>query len=71
MKVLLGDKLRIIFVDATLANRTARSLISLEELKSNDHTKCSRGADEIKDIADVVLDNNGPFEDTLRQLSVV
>ena len=71
MKVFLGAQLKVIYVDVTLANRRARSLVSFEELKSNDLIKCSRGADEIKDIADIVLDNNGSFEATVRQLGVM
>lgn len=71
MKAFLGDKLKIVYVDTTLENRTMRSLVAFEGLKSNDLIKCSRGAHEIKDIADIVLDNNGSFEDTLRQLIVL
>lgn len=69
IKVMLGNKLMVIFVDVTLANRTRRFLVSLAELKKNDLIKCSRGADGIKNMADIVLDNNRPFEETLRELN--
>ena len=71
LKLFLGDKLKILYVDVTLANRQTRSMVSLADLGNSDLTKCNRGADEIENIVDVVLDNKGPFEATLRQLTLV
>ena len=71
MKLFLGDKLKILYVDVSLANRETRSLLSLADLMNNDLTKSERGAEEIKSIADVILDNNGSLEATIRQLALV
>ena len=68
LKTWLGDKLQVIYVDTTEEKRLGRSLVSSDSLKVNDTMKLQRGADRIQDFADLVLDNNGTFADTLQSM---
>lgn len=68
LKTWLGDKLQIIYVDTAEEKRLRRSLVSPDSLKVNDTAKFERGADRIRDYADLVLDNNGTFAETLQSM---
>ena len=68
LKTWLGDKLQIVFVDASEAIRRERSLVPLNELVINDAVKRERGTDLIRQRADSIVNNNGSFDDSLQQL---
>ena len=68
LKTWLGDKLQIIYVDTRDERRLQRSLVSYDTVLFNDATKRARGADLIRKRADLVLDNNGPFEVSVKKL---
>ena len=68
LKTWLGDKLQIVFVETSTENRFERSLVPHHVLISNDTIKSERGASLIRQSADLVLDNNGTFEDSVRNL---
>ena len=68
LKVYLGDKLRIIFVDTADAKRFERSLLTADMIVSNDILKRERGVESIRPDADLVLDNNGTFAETMSRL---
>jgi hypothetical protein len=65
LKLMFGARLKIVYLDTPKekrVRRTAKTLnVSQEEAKlsieSKDYTKLSRGADRVKDIADIVFDN--------------
>lgn len=57
---LLGDHLTVIYLDAHASQRTARSADGPADVSERDAVKLSRGADRIRESADVVVDNNGP-----------
>ena len=66
LKKYFGDSLKIVYIDTNYKNRVVRTAmgegISIEEAKEQvdqkDKIKSSVGADRIKDIADVIIDNN-------------
>lgn len=68
LKKWLGDKLRIVFIDASEASRRERSLIPLDKLVTNDAIKIERGTNQIRQRADLVVNNNGSFDDSVQQL---
>ncbi|KAL8791305.1 MAG: hypothetical protein Q9195_005924 [Heterodermia aff. obscurata] len=68
LKTWLGDKLRIVFIDASEAIRRERSLVPLSELVINDAIKRARGTDRIRQFADLIVNNNGSFDDSVQQL---
>ena len=68
LKTWLGDKLQIIYVDTSDERRLQRSLVPYDTVVLNDATKRERGADLIRERADLVLDNNGPFEVAVENL---
>ena len=68
LKTWLGDKLRIVFVDASEQIRRERSEIPLNHLVINDALKIERGTDLIRQRADLIVNNNGSREDSVRQL---
>lgn len=68
LKTWLGDKLQIIYVDTSDDRRLQRSLVPHDTVAVNDATKRSRGADLIRERADLVLDNNGTFEVSVKKL---
>ena len=68
LKTWLGDKLQIIYVDTSDEGRLQRSLVPHDTVAANDATKRSRGADLIRERADLVLDNNGTFETSVKNL---
>lgn len=66
LKRFLGNTIQIIYLDVSLETRQRRALCSLEELNENDNIKKKRGALQVKDTADLVVDNekNGMDEST-------
>lgn len=66
LKKYFGDSLEIVYIDTNYKNRVVRTAmgegISIEKAKEQvdqkDKIKSSVGADRIKDIADVIIDNN-------------
>ena len=68
LRTWLGNKLRIVFVDASEAIRRERSLVPLNELVMNDAVKIERGTDLIRQRADLIINNNGPLDDSVQQL---
>lgn len=57
LKSLMGERLRVVYVDVPFAVRLARSGGARQALEGKDRIKTSRGADRIP--ADEVLDNSG------------
>ena len=68
LKTWLGDRLQIVYVDTSDELRLQRSLVPYDTVVLNDVTKRGRGADLIRERADLVLDNNGPFEVSVKKL---
>lgn len=55
---LLGESLTVVYLDASTARREARSLAGAADVRERDNVKGSRGAARIREIADIVVDNN-------------
>lgn len=68
LKTWLGDTLQIIYVDTSDDRRLQRSLVPYDTILSNDASKRERGADLIRERADLVFDNNGPFEVSVKSM---
>ncbi|GJC88094.1 hypothetical protein ColLi_10932 [Colletotrichum liriopes] len=71
LKSYLGPLLQIIYIDTNEEIRLQRSGRPKTRLEQKDAAKKERGAEGVKKIADVVIDNNGPktsLEDELRAL---
>ena len=69
LKTWLRDTLQIIYVDTGDDRRFQRSLVPYDTVVSNDASKRERGADLIRERADLVLDNNGPFEVSVQSMT--
>ncbi|KAJ7222549.1 hypothetical protein GGX14DRAFT_664158 [Mycena pura] len=70
VKRILGPLLQIVYVDVSERERISRQIsrvgetlaeAKIQELKDKDVVKRERGAERVKDIADFILDNNGPL----------
>ena len=57
---LLGDHLMVVYLDAASGMRETRSAAGPADVRERDAVKRSRGAERIRELADVVIDNNGP-----------
>lgn len=68
LKTWLESKLSIIFIDTDTRIRKVRNCGSEKDFERKDATKVARGADTVKRIADIVLDNNGPIDSTMTTL---
>lgn len=68
LKLWLGDKFQVIFVQVDDAKRRSRSLVTQEEMNRNDRLKLERGVEVIAAEADLALDNNGTVEASLEAL---
>ena len=68
LKTWLGDKMQIIYVDTSDELGVQRSLVPYDTVLFNDATKRGRGADLVREGADLVLDNDGPFEVSVQKL---
>ncbi len=60
--------MQIIYVDTRDDRRLQRSLVPYDALVSNDATKREGGANLIRERADLVLCNNGPFEVSVQKM---
>ena len=68
LKQWIGKKLRVIYIDTADDKRFERALITYEAVVSNDRLKRERGVELIRSDADLVLDNNGTFDNTMSKL---
>ena len=68
LKSWLGDKFQVVYIDVDDSRRLSRSLVTMDELRRNDHLKRERGVKKIAAEADFVLDNNGSVVDSLESL---
>lgn len=57
---LLGPLVTVVYADADASVREARGVDEPDNVRERDEVKRARGADQVRDIADVVIDNNGP-----------
>lgn len=57
---LLGPSLRVAYLDTDLAVREARGTAGPGDVRERDAVKISRGAGDVRALADLVIDNNGP-----------
>jgi hypothetical protein len=57
---LLGDHLTVVYLEASPGLREARSPAGGADVRERDAVKRSRGADRIRDLADIVIGNDGP-----------
>ncbi|KAL8681158.1 MAG: hypothetical protein Q9186_002690 [Xanthomendoza sp. 1 TL-2023] len=68
LKTWLGHKVQIIYIDTVDIKRFERALITPEAIASQDSLKRERGVEWIRSEADLILDNNATFVDTLSNL---
>lgn len=68
LKTWIGKKLQVIYIDTADVKRFERALITPEAIASNDNLKRERGVELIRSSADLVLNNNGTFSDTVSNL---
>ncbi|WP_165989037.1 DUF4254 domain-containing protein [Streptomyces sp. YIM 98790] len=59
LKSLLGDRLRIVYLDAPFQARVHRSGTQPQAVAAKDEVKMSRGAHRVAALADHVIDNSG------------
>jgi hypothetical protein len=59
LKPLLGDGVTVAYLDVDLRVRQERGTAGPGDVSKRDTVKRSRGAEEVKALADVVVDNNG------------
>jgi hypothetical protein len=68
LRKLLGGRLTVVDLDASHAVRQARSAAGAADVRQRDAVKRSRGAHQIRDLADVVTGNDGPRVSLYRSL---
>lgn len=68
LKTWLGDKMQIIYVDTALEERIKRSCDPYQDVVAKDRMKQERGTHRIRQRADLVLSNNGTFEESVKQM---
>jgi hypothetical protein len=56
----LGSRLTVVYLDAEASVREARGAHGATDVRERDRIKQARGAVRIREIADLVIDNNGP-----------
>lgn len=61
LKAMWGETCQIVYVDAPIRRRAERTDESTAEMLARDAIKASRGADRIRAIADVRIENSGPL----------
>ncbi|GAB3108691.1 hypothetical protein GCM10027160_06960 [Streptomyces calidiresistens] len=59
LKRLMGDRLRIVYLDAAFPERVGRSGTTARVVAAKDEIKMSRGAHRVAALADHVIDNSG------------
>jgi len=68
LKKILGDTLQIVYIDVELAVRKERSCDALNILAEKERTKEQRRTGCVKEVADLVLNNNGSVKQTRETL---
>jgi dephospho-CoA kinase len=68
LKLLMGDRLQIVYLDASFELRVKRSGTLPQAVAAKDEVKISRGAREVASIADHVIDNSGSVIDLRARL---
>ena len=68
LKIWIGRRLQVIYIDTADVKRFERALIPREEVISNDILKRERGVELIRSDADLILDNNCTFAVTMSNL---
>lgn len=58
LRRMLGGQLTVVYVDATPALRMRRGIAGSDDVRVRDEVKQARGAGRIREIADIVIDNN-------------
>ncbi|MFF3172087.1 DUF4254 domain-containing protein [Streptomyces sp. NPDC057900] len=59
LKQLMGDRLQVVYLDASFAVRLERSGMQAPAVAAKDEIKMSRGAHQVAALADHVIDNSG------------
>jgi len=57
---LLGHRLTVAYLDADDSTREARAVEGTDDLRERDAVKRARGAEDVRHLADLVIDNNRP-----------
>lgn len=68
LKTWLGKKVQIIYNDTADDKRFERALVRPAAIARNDTLKLRRGVKSMRSEADLILDNNGTFADTMSNL---
>ena len=68
---ILAGKAKIVFIDTEETTRFKRVNISMEEFRSKDKTKMARGAHRVREVADLIVDNNKEFDDTVASVTAM
>ncbi|MBV6699364.1 nucleotidyltransferase domain-containing protein [Kitasatospora aureofaciens] len=68
LRSILGDQLRVVYLDAPKELRQRRGVAGPEDVTERDAVKNSRRASEIAEIAEIVIDNSGTRLDLERSL---
>jgi cytidylate kinase len=56
---LLGQRLTVVYLDADQPTREVRALQGADDLRQRDVVKKARGAEDVRHLADMVIDNRG------------
>jgi len=56
---LLGNRLTVVYLDGDQSTREARAVLGTDDLRQRDAVKKARGAEDVRHLADLVLDNSG------------
>lgn len=68
LKHLMGDRLRIVYLDVPFAVRVSRSGIVAHAVAAKDEIKMSRGAHRVAALADHLIDNSGSITELRARL---
>lgn len=68
LKTWLEDKFQVVYIHVNETRRIGRSLIPLERFYEKERLKHERGVCRISEAADLVLDNNGPLDESVKSL---
>lgn len=68
LKTWVGKKFQVVYIDTADVKRFERALITPDAIVYNDHLKRERGMELIRSDADLILNNNGIFTDTISDL---
>lgn len=68
LRFIFKDKFKLIYIDAPYEVRLARSLVKKETLVRKDEFKKSVQVDELKELCDIIINNNGDSCDLYNQI---